>query len=43
MKKSDIKIEELFEFKLKHESMNKLRGGDNPTEPINPPFPPPGK
>jgi hypothetical protein len=43
MKKSDLKIEEFFEFKLNNESMNKLRGGDSPTDPINPPVPPPGK
>jgi hypothetical protein len=43
MKKSDIKIEQFFDFKLNQESMNKLRGGDSPTEPNNPVIPPPGK
>jgi len=43
MKKSDNKIEQFFESELNQESMNKLRGGDSPTDPINPPIQPPGK
>jgi hypothetical protein len=43
MKRSDIKIEKFFEIKLNQESMNKLRGGDSPTDPNNPTVPPTGK
>jgi hypothetical protein len=43
MKKSNLKIEEFIELKLTRESMIKLRGGESPTDPINPPVPPPGK
>jgi len=37
MKKSDFSKEEFFEFKLKPEAMNKIRGGDVPTPPVEPP------
>jgi hypothetical protein len=43
MKKSDFRSEEFFEFKLNPDAMNKLRGGDGPTPPPNPPGEPIGK
>jgi hypothetical protein len=43
MKKTQIKMEEFLESRLNEVSMNKLRGGDGPNYPVNPPDPPPGK
>jgi len=43
MKKYDFRPEELFEFKLNPDAMKKLRGGDGPIDPPDPPVTPPGK
>ena len=43
MKKSDFRSEEFFEFQLDPIAMNKLRGGDGPIPPTEPPIPPPTK
>jgi len=43
MKKSDFRQEEFFEFQLDPIAMNKLRGGDGPIHPPEPPGEPAGK
>jgi hypothetical protein len=43
MKKLHFKMEEFLEFELTQVSMNKLRGGDSPANPDDPPVPPTGK
>lgn len=43
MKKSFFKSEEFLEFQLNPDSMNKLRGGDGPIPPTDPPVEPTGK
>ena len=43
MKKFDFRTEEFLEFKLNPDKMNKLRGGDAPIFPTEPPVKPPPK
>ena len=43
MKKSVFLPEEFSEFKLNQETMGKLRGGDGPIPPTEPPGEPAGK
>jgi hypothetical protein len=43
MKKSGLKMEKFLELKLNSEAMNKIRGGDSPIDPFEPPVLPPPK
>ena len=43
MRKSEFNEEKFLEFKLDPDVMNKIRGGDSPIDPIEPPVLPPPK